>query len=221
VAAGSGKRFGETGGPPKQYRLLGGIPLLEWSLSAFLTHPGIDRTIVVLPQSDLYSLPDWLAKLDVTGVAGGEMRGDSVRNGIAAANPRKTDLVLIHDGARPLVSRTLIDRVIAGAHGAAVIPGLPVTDTVKEVGDEGWVLSTLDRSRYWCVQTPQAFPLAVLREVHDRAAAEGVRETDDAALFERYGLPVRVIEGEATNIKVTTQIDLHLAELLARRLPAE
>jgi len=214
VAAGSGRRFG-GGGPPKQYRELLGAPLLAWTLRPFLHHPWIGRTVLVLPAADVDDAPVWLLDLPVTRVAGGAERGDSVRNGLAALQA-EVRTVLVHDGARPLVSEGLITRLIEASREGAVIPGLPVTDTLKEVDEGGRVVCTVDRSRFSRVQTPQAFPRADLVEVHRRAREEGIAATDDAALFERYGLQVRVIEGEPSNLKVTTPEDLVLARLLAR-----
>jgi 2-C-methyl-D-erythritol 4-phosphate cytidylyltransferase len=217
VAAGSGRRFGGEG-PPKQYRELLGAPLLAWTLRPFLRHPGIGRTVLVLPAADVDDAPAWLLELPVIRVAGGAERGDSVRNGLAALGD-EVRTVLVHDGARPLVSENLISRLIDASREGAVIPGLPVTDTLKEVDDGGRVVRTVDRSRFSRVQTPQAFPRADLVEVHRRAHEAGIAATDDAALFERYGLQVRVVEGESSNLKVTTPEDLVLARLLARDVP--
>ncbi|HUE97365.1 MAG TPA: 2-C-methyl-D-erythritol 4-phosphate cytidylyltransferase [Longimicrobiaceae bacterium] len=217
VAAGSGRRFADAG-PRKQYRELCGTPLLAWAIRPFLAHPEIGHTIVVVPPEDVENPPPWLRELPVERVAGGGERGDSVRNGLLHV-PDAYGSVLIHDGARPLLGRDLLERLVDASRVGAAIPGLPLADTVKEVDDGGWIRRTVDRSRYWRVQTPQAFPLGVLRACHERAAAEGLSTTDDAALFERFGYPVRVIEGAEENIKVTTAIDLELAEVLARRLP--
>jgi 2-C-methyl-D-erythritol 4-phosphate cytidylyltransferase len=174
--------------------------------------------VVVVPGEDVRAPPDWLRLMPVARVAGGARRSDSVRHGLAALAAR-TGTVLVHDAARPLVSRDLIDRVLAAAGQGAVVPGLRVTDTLKEVDDAGRVRNTPDRDRFWRAQTPQAFPLETLRRVHDRALADGIRVTDDAALFEHYDLPVHVIVGEADNLKITTPADLAVAETLARRLP--
>ena len=217
VAGGSGRRLADSG-PPKQYREVGGAPLLAWALHPFLRSPSIGTTVVVLPPADAADPPAWIRGLPVTIVAGGAERGDSVRNGLAALTG-PTELVLIHDGARPFVSEALIGRLIEAARQGAAIPGLPSADTLKEVGDGHRVLGTVDRSHYWRVQTPQAFPLGLIRECHERAAAERVSLTDDAALLERYGHVVRVIEGEPENIKVTLPVDFVIAEALARVLP--
>jgi 2-C-methyl-D-erythritol 4-phosphate cytidylyltransferase len=216
VAAGSGSRFGVEG-PAKQYRPLLGVPILEWAIRPFLDHPAVIRTVVVLPPDDASRPPEWLARHPVIPVAGGARRSDSVRAGLDALGPG-CDRVLVHDGARPFVDRALIDQLLAAGDGA-VIPGVPLTDTVKEVGPDGMVRATLERSRLWTVQTPQLFPLETLRDIHQQALAQSVSTSDDAALFEWRGLPVRLIPGPARNIKVTTSVDLALAEVLARGLP--
>jgi len=219
VAAGAGRRFGEGGGVRKQYRLLRGSPVLAWSIAPFLNNPRIGPVVVVLPSEDASSPPDWLRHARVHCVAGGAERGDSVRNGLAALPPR-VRAVLIHDGARPLTAPVLIDSILdALAAGVAVIPGIPIDETLKEVAPDGTVLATVDRGRYWRVQTPQAFPRDALEAVHERARGEGFQATDDAALFERYGIPVRIVRGDPQNLKVTTPHDLEVAGFLARTLP--
>jgi len=148
--------------------------------------------------------------------AGGEVRQQSVALGLARL-PRGPALVLVHDAARPFVSRELIDRVLAvAARGAAAVPGLPLSDTVKETDTAGLVVRTVPRERLVAVQTPQAFPREMLETAHQRARSEpAAGATDDAALCERLGHPVRVVAGSARNIKVTTAEDFALAEALA------
>ena len=216
VAAGSGLRFGP--GARKQYRTLRGVPILELAVRPFLDHPAIVRTVVVLPIDDISAPPDWLTHLDVIRVAGGEQRGDSVRNGLDALGD-VCDVVLVHDGARPLVTRELIDRLLAAAGEEGVIPAIASTDTLKVVAPDGLVESTVDRSRLWRVQTPQLFPLEPLRRAHENARHARISTSDDAALFEREGWPVRVVEGDIRNLKVTTAADLAFAEALAYHLP--
>lgn len=216
VAGGSGRRMG--GGVRKQYMEVGGEPILLRAARAFASHPDVGAVVVVLPPEDAASPPAWLLELGVTVVAGGEERGDSVWNGLLAT-PDDAEVVLVHDGARPFVSAEVIGRVLEAARAGATLAALPVTDTLKEVAADGTVVGTPDRARFWQAQTPQGFPRAVLLEAHRRARAEGVRATDDAALCERYGIPVRVVEGAADNLKVTRPADLHVAEALARRLP--
>lgn len=218
VAAGAGRRFAADG-PRKQYRTLSGKPLLRWSLDVLLTHPAIVATAVVLPAEDVDYAPEWLQDLPLIRIPGGVERADSVRNGIQALEGL-TDAVLVHDGARPFLRLELLDRLMVAAAQGSVIPGLRVTDTLKEVGSGGVIEGTPDRERLRAVQTPQVFQTKLLIECHRRAAEEGFRPTDDAALLERYGYPVRVVDGDPMNIKVTTPSDFVLAELLARRLPS-
>jgi 2-C-methyl-D-erythritol 4-phosphate cytidylyltransferase len=222
VAAGAGHRFSIPGRPPKQYASLHGSPVLAWSIRAFLEHPGRGTLVVVLPESDVDNPPTWLRDLPVTRIAGGAERSDSVRAGLGAL-PAALKWVLIHDGARPLVSRGLIDGVLVAraAAGAAeaIVPAIPMTDTLKQVDGDMRVVRTLPREKLWRVQTPQAFPLDALRDLHDRAASERFAPSDDAGLFERYGYPVRLVAGDPLNIKVTTPEDLRIAEALAYGLP--
>lgn len=217
VAAGSGSRFGSTG-PRKQFRELLGAPVLAWAARPFVEHPRIHQVVLVLPAAVVVDPPEWLEAIPARRVAGGAERSDSVRRGLGAL-AGSVDQVLIHDGARPLITRTLIDRILEGGQQGAAIPGLRLTDTVKETDPERRVLRTVDRTHLWQVQTPQAFPLSALLAAHERAHAEGVHTTDDAALFERYGLPVRIVEGDPANLKITGAWDLRLAELLAQSLP--
>ncbi len=194
--------------------------MLSWSLRPFLDHPAITEVIAVIPAEDVESPPPWLRALSVTRVGGGAERTDSVRLGLEAVDGGVAS-VLIHDGARPFVSRDLIDRVLEAARVPAsggVVPGERLTDTIKEVGTDGTVVRTVPRERLWRVQTPQAFPVNMLRRLHAEAAAEAFAPTDDAMLFEWRGLPVRVVEGDPDNIKVTTSTDLAFAEILASRL---
>jgi 2-C-methyl-D-erythritol 4-phosphate cytidylyltransferase len=211
VAGGSGRR---VGGPVrKQYLEVAGIPVLLRAILPFLDHPRIDQVVVVLPPDDVGALPGWLATLDVRIVAGGAERGDSVRNGLAAVS---SDLgfVLVHDGARPLVTRDVIDRVLDAAPSAA-IAAVPVTDTIKQVDEDGTIAGTPDRARLWQAQTPQGFPHAGLLRAYERALEDRVAATDDAALYERYVGPVRVVMGSYRNLKVTRLSDVAVAEELA------
>lgn len=214
VAAGSGSRLG--GGVRKQYLEIGGEPLLLRAVRPFAEHPGIAHVVIVLPEADAASPPDWLAGFGSV-VAGGEQRADSVRNGVAAL-PLAADPVLIHDGARPFPSRELIDRVLAAARLGPVLPALPASDTLKRVDAEGRVVDTLDREGVWQAQTPQGFPRKTLERLYGRAGREGIRCTDDAALAERCGEQVRVVHGELANLKVTRPQDLELAAALAAYL---
>ena len=153
----------------------------------------------------------------MTIVPGGSHRGDSVRAGLAALR-RECAVVLVHDGARPFVDRSVIEAVIGFARaGEGAVPAVPLSDTLKEASaaDSTLIRRTRPRARLWRAQTPQGFPRAVLEEAHARAARDGHRATDDAALVEAMGVPVRVVPDSSRNIKVTTPEDLALAELLA------
>lgn len=211
-AGGAGRRMG---GVVKPLLELGGVPLLKRTLEPFLARPDVQWVVVALPAELASSPPPWLfedERVDI--VAGGAERVDSVRLSLAAV-PAEAEIVLVHDAARPLVSPAVIDRCIAAAAGGrSVIAAVPVTDTVKEVDDGGRVVGTPDRRRLWAAQTPQAFPAAVLRDAHARAAAEGVSATDDAALVARYGGTVIVVEGATENLKITTPADIAVAEAL-------
>ncbi|WP_457092503.1 bifunctional 2-C-methyl-D-erythritol 4-phosphate cytidylyltransferase/2-C-methyl-D-erythritol 2,4-cyclodiphosphate synthase [Microvirga sp. P5_D2] len=217
VAAGRGSRAGE--GVPKQYRSLNGLTVLELTLDCFLNHPKIDRVMVVIHPDDnaLYSKAIGSVGGDerLLPVAyGAETRQDSVRNGLEALSSVMPDLVLVHDAARPFVSKELIERAIdAAATWGAAVPGIPVTDTIKVLGDQDMVASTPDRARLRAVQTPQAFRFAELIEAHRKAAAAGLHAfTDDGALAEWAGLPVHVFAGESANIKLTHPSDFAEAE---------
>ncbi|MDQ3388812.1 MAG: 2-C-methyl-D-erythritol 4-phosphate cytidylyltransferase [Gemmatimonadota bacterium] len=215
VAGGTGRRLG--GGLPKQYRELSGQPILLRAIRPFLDHPRIGSVVVVIPAGDVLAPPAWLLAVPVLIVAGGETRSDSVRIG-TLATPPSAEIVLVHDGARPFVPRAVIDRVLEAARHGAVIAALPLADTLKEVEEDGFVRSTPDRTHLWQAQTPQGFPRPLLLGVHRRALADGIGATDDAALCERYGIPVRIVEGAPENLKVTHPADLLIAGALARGL---
>jgi 2-C-methyl-D-erythritol 4-phosphate cytidylyltransferase len=212
-AAGSGARAGNR----KQYADLCGKPILAHALHPFISTPGVEWIVVALPPDQADSPPDWLVALDtrISIAAGGADRGASVRNALMTV-PEDADIVIVHDAARPLVSRSIIDRTIAAVEDCGVIAAIPVTDTIKEVDADGRVTSTPDRARLWSAQTPQAFPRALLLGAHLRAAEEGYVSTDDAALVERYGGSIHVVQGAPDNIKVTTPADLTLARALLR-----
>jgi 2-C-methyl-D-erythritol 4-phosphate cytidylyltransferase len=222
VAAGRGVRAGE-GGERKQYRPVGGVRLLLRALRPFASHPRVGPIVVVLPPEDAARPPDWLSPLlsdRLTVVAGGGERQHSVANGLSRL-PEEVRIVLVHDAARPFVDAGLIDRVIAVAdRGAAAVPAVPVADTVKETDTAGLVVRTVPRERLVAVQTPQAFPRAMLETAHQRARGDnGAAATDDAALCERIGAPVRIVAGSPRNIKVTTAEDFVVAEAFAAADP--
>lgn len=216
VAAGRGERAG--GDLPKQYRAIGGEPMLRPTLAAFIGHPEVEMVQPVINPADehLYGVAvRGLEKLSLP-VAGGATRQASVRAGLEALAARKPDLVLIHDAARPFLTGGLISRAIAaGRTKSAAIPVIAVADTVKRIDADDRVAETLDRSHLRMVQTPQAFAFDLIIEAHRRAAAAGLENfTDDAALAEWAGHRVSVFEGEASNMKVTTADDFARAEIL-------
>jgi len=218
-AAGSGVRFG--GVVPKQYLPLAGLPLLAWTLRALAGSGHVDCIVVlVAPGHEARCRAEILAPygLPVDQVLpGGADRQASVYAGLSGA-PADTDLVLVHDGARPLITPEIVRAAVraAAAEGAAAV-AVPVTDTIKAADAEGRVAETLPRGRLWAAQTPQVFRAAWLREAHARALTDGFRGTDDAVLVERLGYPVRLVPGSAENLKVTTMADLAQAEQILRR----
>ncbi len=230
VAAGRGARFG--GLTAKQYQPIGGVPMVLRALRHFTSHPDVIQVVLVLPSEDAANPPAFLSAAspsatfsplssELTIVAGGAHRGESVRAGLSALR-RECTVVLVHDGARPFVDRTVLDAVIGFARsGEGAVPAVPLSDTLKEASatDSTLIRRTRPRSRLWRAQTPQGFPRAVLEEAHARAARDGHRATDDAALVEVMGIPVRLVPDSCRNLKVTTPEDLALAELLADASP--
>jgi 2-C-methyl-D-erythritol 4-phosphate cytidylyltransferase len=213
-AAGQGVRMGRK----KQGLLLAGRPVLWWTLDVFEATPLVQGLVVAVPAEDTAAWEDRLADCRKVRavVAGGAERQESVRRGLAAV-PDEVGWIVIHDGVRPCFTPELVERVVAEArrHGAA-IAALPVAETLKR-GADGWVQATVERDGLWSVQTPQAFRADVLREAHRRAAAERIAGTDDAALLERLGVPVRLVPGLPGNVKITRPDDLALAEALLAR----
>lgn len=208
LAAGRGERFGG----PKILASLGGKPALWWSCQAFRAHPAIDEVIVVLPGGIVDEPPEWLAEAGIRRCRGGSSRRESAGSGVAEADA--TDLILIHDGARPFASPDLIDEVLEAARSAgAALPVLALSDTIKRQR-AGKVVETVDRAELGRAQTPQAFAAGLIREVHDWAARRGVDASDDAALCEMRGYEVAVVPGDPWNLKITTRADLDLAEWL-------
>jgi 2-C-methyl-D-erythritol 4-phosphate cytidylyltransferase len=217
VAAGSGERLGAE--RPKAFVELAGRPLLQWSIDALARVPAIERIVVALPPA-VHSLPAEIATPAYTlATTGGSTRSESVRLALDAAGAG--DPVLVHDAARPLLTAELAERVLAAAVADAVdgaIAAAPVTDTIKQAGEDGVVLGTLERSALWAVQTPQVFRRAPLERALAVPAEVLARATDDAWLLERSGGRVLVVPAPRENIKVTTALDLIVAEgLLERR----
>lgn len=228
AAAGSGRRMGASGN--KLLLPVAGRPVLAWTLEAAFSCPSISWIGLVGQAVDAEAIEAIVAAArppcPVRWILGGDTRQESVSRGLAALPPN-AEAVLIHDGARCLVEAELLNRCAAAlgevmAEGAGIIAAAPVTDTIKEVDGEGRIRATPDRSQLWAAQTPQGFGVAQLRQAHRRAAAEGWQVTDDAALFERLGWTVRVLEAPASNIKLTTPFDLEIAAaVLAARRPTK
>jgi 2-C-methyl-D-erythritol 4-phosphate cytidylyltransferase len=216
-AAGLGTRMG--GPTPKQYLSLGGVPLLVYSLQILQSLESIREVILSVPESDREYCwreivkPFGLEKVTQV-VVGGKRRQDSVWNGLAAITVA-TDGVLVHDGVRPFIHQLMVKKVIhrAGETGAAVV-ALPILDTVKRVDRLGIIQETMKREELWQIQTPQVFRYDWLVEAHQRAQQDQWDVTDDAALIERVGYPVSVVEGSCFNIKVTRPEDLVLGQAI-------
>ena len=214
VAAGSSRRMG---GPDKLWIDLGGRPLLARTIAAIAALPPLAELVVVgSPETlrraaELIGDPPW-SRVD-RWVAGGATRQDSVFCGLEALGPHP--IILVHDGARPLVRRETLERgvVAAQAHGAA-LAAIPVTDTIKVVDQDGRVRSTLDRTALLAAQTPQVFAGPLLRQAYERIGVARAGCTDDAAVVELAGLPVYTFPGERDNLKVSTQADLALVRAL-------
>lgn len=218
-AAGQGTRFGTE----KQFLLLAGTPLLVHTLKPFQNSSHIKEIALVVPQG--WEERVWRNVIKAHGitkasevVTGGPQRQDSVRLGLEALDP-DYDLVLIHDGVRPLVTEDIIDEAVRETliHGATLV-GVPAVDTIVHVSPEGHVDRILNRDTLWMVQTPQSFHLDLILRAHQEAKRVGFMGTDDASLVEFLGHSVKVIRGSCENIKVTTPLDLRVAEeILLRR----
>jgi 2-C-methyl-D-erythritol 4-phosphate cytidylyltransferase len=210
VAGGSGTRADTGDGELKQFKWVAGKPMLLHSVQTFMARPDVISVVCVLPRRYAGDPPPWLFQCDLDRLAmsvGGKTRMESVANGLDDL-PDEAEIVLVHDAARPLVGDETIDRVIAAVRaGSCAIAALPVVDTLKEVADDGTIVRPVDRERLWRAQTPQGFPRRVIVDVHRRARADRVTTTDDAALCERYGVPVRVVRGSERALKVTDSGD--------------
>jgi len=217
-ASGLGRRLDSD--TDKMFAPLAGQPLIAHTLAVFQNCPEIGEIVLVVREEQIGRAQDLVRERSLTKVnavvAGGEVRQDSVRSGLAGVSPG-CDIVAIHDGARPLVTREIVASSIdaARADGAA-IAAVPVIDTIKSSLDGRFVSSTLDRERLYAIQTPQTFAREVIQSAYERAYADRYFGTDDAALVERLGLPVRIVQGSYENVKVTTPTDIATAEAIMR-----
>ena len=208
VAAGEGQRYGGT----KQFALLKGKSVLVRCLEKFQAHREVDHIVLVLGKGQ--SGKEYQGRFPkISGIAeGGKNRQDSVHSGLSCVEGDQAGIVLVHDGARPLVGLDLIGRIIKTTREkGAVVPVLPVEDTIKCV-EAKKILRTEDRTRLYRSQTPQGFSFSLLKEAFARAFRDGFNGTDEAVLVERMGIDVYVIPGERRNIKITTREDMKIAE---------
>ncbi|AKX95348.1 2-C-methyl-D-erythritol 4-phosphate cytidylyltransferase [Moorella thermoacetica] len=216
AAAGRGRRLGRE--VNKVFLPLAGKPMLAYSLAVAVASPLVDEIIIVTRPDDIP-----LCRQVVAGegagkvkaiVAGGAERQDSIAEGLKAV-ARAAEWVAVHDGARPFLTPALLEKTILAARNTgAAIAALPVKETIKQGGEAGIVAATLDRKGLWSAQTPQVFRREWLVDAYREAAEKGWQATDDAALVERLGYPVKLVPGEETNIKITTPGDLVLAGAL-------
>ena len=218
-AAGMGKRMGS-----QRNKLLLELlekPLLAWTLLAAEASQMIDWIGIIGQPTDFSSFENILNNLQLTKpiklIQGGDTRQESVYNGLQAL-PNSAEQVLIHDGARCLATAELFDRcAVALNHCSGLIAAVPVKDTIKVVNTDKIIQDTPDRSKLWAAQTPQGFDVKLLKQSHDQGKKLGWIVTDDAALFEKCQLPVTIVEGEETNLKVTTPVDLAIAEFILKQ----
>jgi 2-C-methyl-D-erythritol 4-phosphate cytidylyltransferase len=221
AAAGPGTRLGAA--EPKAFVGLQGAPLFIHTLRSLLAAPSISGAILVIPSAQKARAAEWIESLGpwrcpVQIVPGGVERQDSVRAGLAAAD---TDLIAVHDAARPFIDADVVEAAIdaAAEHGASIVAAA-ATDTTKRVDSDGWIVTTIPRQDVWLAQTPQIFLADVLREAHANAMQLNLTATDDSALVERLGYRVRVVPGNPENRKITTAADLRWAEwMIDQRSP--
>jgi 2-C-methyl-D-erythritol 4-phosphate cytidylyltransferase len=219
VAAGRGTRMGTK--ESKQYLMLQSKPIIVHTLEKFHQHPLISQIVLVTGKMDIIRCESWIKQYGLQDkvqiVEGGNERQHSVYQGLRAIS---TPWVLVHDGVRPFVADEHITSCFEAARefgvGAAVL-AVPVKDTIKQVNEYGEVISTPKRESLWAIQTPQAFRSSELLRAHENASLEGFVGTDDAMLIERLGMTVKVVEGDYSNVKITTPEDLIYAEFITSR----
>ncbi len=219
-AAGQGKRMKSK--LSKQFILLQGMPIIAHTLKVFQAALEIDDIVLICPPGEEESYQkEIICNYEITKptviVSGGQERQESVYYGLLKVTGESTH-VIIHDGARPLVTADLISRVAEEVKiKDAVVVGVPVKDTIKRTDAGGYIIDTLQRERLWHIQTPQAFALNLIKQAHEQAKAVGFYGTDDAALVERIGFPVKIIPGSYENIKITSPEDILVAEMILCR----
>jgi 2-C-methyl-D-erythritol 4-phosphate cytidylyltransferase len=219
VAAGKGSRFG--GGVKKQFQLLSGKPVIAHSTACFEKSDSVGEIVLVVPEDSVdycrkEIVEEFGFKKVTKVVPGGEERQDSVEKGFSYVS-EDVDLVLIHDGVRPFIPLRLIDAVIkeAARSGAAII-AMPAKDTVKRTSPDGFIEGTIHREFIWLAQTPQAFRYDVLKKAYGRMKGRASKFTDESSLVEELGVPVKLVKGSLLNIKITTEEDLILGELILK-----
>ena len=216
VAGGAGSRTG--GEELKQFRWVAGKPMLLHSVQLVQQRDDVGMVVVVLTHVHVGDPPPWLFQCDTERLllsVGGRERSDSVRNGLEDL-PEGLEIVVVHDAARPLATMKMLDDVIREAragHGAA--PALPVVDTLKRIDTDGAIISTVERDSIVRIQTPQAFPRALIERAHANAMRDRFAATDDAALCERLGIRVITVPGDERALKITTEADFARAEALS------
>lgn len=219
VSAGKGHRF--IGEKKKQFYLLADKPILAHTLDKFEACPLIHSIFLVVGEEDMdYSLKEIVEKYQYKKISqiipGGKRRQESVKNGLDLL-PKNTEVVVIHDGVRPFVTREMIEESIRSAmRFRAVVFAMPVKETIKVAHPDGTVLRTLERESLWQVQTPQSFQVDLIKKAYTKAIEDGFVGTDDASLVERLGEKVHILPGAYANIKITTLEDLLLAKLLLK-----
>ncbi|WP_051558776.1 bifunctional 2-C-methyl-D-erythritol 4-phosphate cytidylyltransferase/2-C-methyl-D-erythritol 2,4-cyclodiphosphate synthase [Allorhizobium undicola] len=220
VAAGRGERAGISAEGPKQYRRIGGKPVIAHTLEKFRRFLPQAQLIAVIHPDDHGYFQTALAESgllaqDVVVVEGGRTRQQSVLHGLRAASANQPDLVMIHDAVRPFFDLSLLERIIAAFHAGAraILPAMPVTDTLKRANGDARVIDTVSRERLYAAQTPQSFDFAAILSAHEAAAAAGREDfTDDAAIAEFAGLAVTLVEGAPDNVKLTLKRDIEMAD---------
>ena len=219
VAAGQGRRMQEP--VKKQYQKVAGLPVITHTLRVFDNCTVVDEMVLCVPREDIDFCREELIKpanpiKNITLIAGGDTRQESVFNGLQAIDSND-GIIVIHDGVRPFITPDQITACVEGAlnHGACIL-GIPAFDTLKRVRDNDRIIETVDRHGIWMAQTPQAFRSDLIKRAHRHARQKGQRATDDASLLERIGIDVKIIPGSRNNLKITDQDDLRLARNLLR-----